>query len=281
VGHDGGGELRWLLTYSDVVTLLLALFIYLYSISSINTAKYNAFAQSLQQVFGMGKVPASYNSQSGGDGVLPQATALVYIQQKLMSQLQEAIERGEVSVKATEEGLVLSLKDQVLFGMGKADLMPAAEPMIAGIAKLLKGEPNKIRIEGHTDNVPIVKGGRYDSNWELSAARAASVVKFMIEKCGIDPSLLQLAGYAEYKPVAPNMPRVGNPMNRRVEIVIVKEVSLKTAVEANDAKSKEATAPPETGEEGSGEPVLVPETELPPPEESKYQNRRTRRDELP
>jgi chemotaxis protein MotB len=262
MGHDGGGELRWLLTYSDVVTLLLALFIFLYSISSVNKAKYNAFAESLREVFGMGKVPASYNSQSGGDGILPEATALARVRQQIMESLNEAIEKGLISVKETEEGLVLRLKDKLLFDLGSGELSPKAEPILATIAGYFQKMPNKIRIEGHTDNIPIVKGSRYASNWELSAARAASVVKFLIERCGISPSRLSLAGYAQFKPIAPNMPRIGNPENRRVEIVVISEVSDLKAPPEGEIKGGKSENVPSAPTDSSG---LVRETELPPP----------------
>ena len=153
-GHDAGGGLRWLLTYSDVVTLLLALFIFLYSISEINIVKLNAFTTSMRELFGIGRVPESGESQSGGDGILPESNSIVALQRQLEADFEELIDAGMIDVEDREEGLTLRLKDRILFGLGQSELSKEAEPILSDVAKYIRTMPNKVRVEGHTDAVP-------------------------------------------------------------------------------------------------------------------------------
>jgi len=242
--------MRWLLTYADMITLLLALFIYLYSISEINSTKLTAFSESMAEMFGIGRVPQSAESQSGGDGILPQANAIVRLERKVKTEFKDLIEDGMVDVAETEEGLKVRLKDKVLFNLGSADVASKAGPLLAKLAEYLKDAPNMIRVEGHTDNVPMAPGSRYPSNWELSGARAASVVRFLIEEAHLDPARLALAGYAEYQPIKPNLPFVGNAENRRVEIVVVRTEAEKK-ITYDDLRDERLTAPEPSSE---GEP---------------------------
>lgn len=213
---------RWLLTYSDMITLLLALFIFLYSISEINVQKLNAFSDAMANIFGIGRVPESSTSNSGGDGVLPESNSIVRLQKKVSKELEKLIQQDMVDVTETEEGLRVLLKDRIVFTLGNADVTSQAKKMLRELSVNLVDLPNEIRIEGHTDNLPMAKNSKYPSNWELSSARAISVARFFIEQCNIDPKRLTVAGYAEYHPRKPNYPVVGNAENRRVEIVILR-----------------------------------------------------------
>jgi len=247
-GHDSAGGMRWLLTYADMITLLLALFIFLYSISEVNAAKLNAFTTSMAKLFGIGKVPQSASSSSGGSGILPQANAIVQLKAKLQREFKDLIDSGMASVEKKEEGVTLRLKDQVLFDLGSADLSPKAWPVLDDVAKSIRNMPNPVRVEGHTDDVPMAPGGKYPTNWDLSAARAASVAKYLIDKCGLEPRRLSIAGYAEFKPIAPNRPRLGNAENRRVEIMVLKKLD-EESLEALNAPDTAAAkdAPPSAG----------------------------------
>jgi len=221
-GHDGSGGMRWLLTYSDMITLLLALFIFLYSISEINIAKMNAFSDAMANLFGIGRIPQSSTSNSGGDGILPEANAIVRLQHQVQKEFEKLIDEEMVDVAETEEGLKVRLKDKILFTLGSADVTGEARSILRELSKHLVDIPNNIRVEGHTDNIPMTKNSRHPTNWELSSARAASVVRFFIEQCDIDAKRLAIAGYAEYHPIKPNVPFLGNSENRRVEIVILR-----------------------------------------------------------
>lgn len=253
-----------MLTYADMITLLLALFIFLYSISEINSAKLNAFTDAMAKLFGIGKVPESSSNSSGGSGILPQANAIVQLKYRLEKEFAELIQQGLASVEKSEEGLRLRLKDQVLFDLGRAELSPEAGPIVERVAKYLKNLPNPVRVEGHTDDLPVIPGGKYGSNWELSGARAASVVRFMIERCGLPPERLSLAGYAQYKPVSPNNRSTGNADNRRVEIVVLSKLAEESPNAGTEPQKQHAEMRPENGSPPStpGPPSPRPKSKL-------------------
>ena len=251
-GHDSAGGLRWLLTYADMITLLLALFIFLFSISSINKAKLAAFSSAFAQLFGMGTLPTSQAS-GGSNGVLPRPgnrkegrpseiptiqqkqrpseevepppeepveESLLGIKDKLTHDFPDLLNTGKMTIYEEEGGIVLRMLDTALFGLGSADITSDARTVLAGIAASLRDVDNEVCVEGHTDDLPI-RSARFRSNWELSAERAASVVHYFITEGGIIPQRLSLAGYGEYRPIAPNVPNQGNPQNRRVEIRVL------------------------------------------------------------
>jgi chemotaxis protein MotB len=252
-GHHGGGhdnEERWLLTYSDMITLLMALFMVLFSISSVNTSKYTQLQKSLQDAFS-GKIlsggKAIMNSGSQGKSPNDQATpAIVPIKpqvgqtstssQKAKDDREFKQIKAEIDAYARKHGLskqlqteiarrglvVRLLTDQVVFDPGQAILKPAAAPVLTGVAHALNiDKTHPIMVEGHTDNVPI-SGSQFPSNWELSTARASVVVRFLI-RTGIDKFRLGAAGYANLYPVASNSTAIGRSKNRRVEIVLLRQ----------------------------------------------------------
>ncbi len=143
---------------------------------------------------------------------------------KLMEELSKQIEAGNVKIEKLRRGLVLTMLEEILFDSGKAEIKAEGGETLIKVAKVLKEDcpNNNISIEGHTDNVPIKYSG-WKSNWELSAARANSVLHFFIDKCGIDPQMLNMAGFGEYRPAASNETEEGRQQNRRVEIVILPE----------------------------------------------------------
>ena len=269
-GHHGADE-RWLLTYADMITLLMCLFMVLWSISSVNISKYQELQRSLQEAF-TGKVLDGGQSVMDGEGarvqgvqtaqpsqptiqdptVIPntisrpidEATAAQARQagereledmRRIQRQVEQYARRNGFSqnLRTTidERGLVIRLlTDKVLFDSGAALVKAGALPLLDGVAGAIRrsGVTNPIRIEGHTDNVPIV-GGVYPSNWELSVARSAAVLqRFLTDE--IPAAQLSLAGYADQKPIAPNATDQGRAMNRRVEVVVTRKYS--TASEA-------------------------------------------------
>lgn len=294
-GHDAGGGLRWLLTYSDVVTLLLALFVFLYSVSSADSAKVAAFSSAWAQLFGVGSTPFPSETPSGSDGAVPlpgkrreregkltalnkphrgspagsaeeETKALKNFKKSVEQQFPELLAEGKLTIFEREAGLVLRIQDATLFDLGSAQIRNEAKPILAVIADKIVRLPNNVRVEGHTDNLPI-RSARFSSNWELSGARAASVVEFFVKVGGLEPTRLSLAGYGEFRPIAENLPRTGSELNRRVEILILSQFAGQQEEgeeEASAAETEKAAATTAAVPEPAAAPeTLSPET-LPP-----------------
>jgi chemotaxis protein MotB len=220
---------RWLLTYSDMITLLMIFFIMMYVISNVNAQKFQQLAEVLGAAFGSKNAAILEN----GNSILPNTASestgdsqdlaqLKAIQNQLNAYLKQKGLDAKISVDLEERGLVISLQDTVLFDSGSAELTPGAKGIINSIGQMLKPVPNYLRIEGHTDNVPI-HNSDYPSNWELSAARATNVVQQLISESGLPPSRLSATGYGEYRPRVSNDTTKNRQMNRRVDILILKQ----------------------------------------------------------
>lgn len=278
VGGGHGNEERWLLPYADMITLLLALFVVLYAISSVNTSKAQALEQALAKAFN-GEKPAISNTPStpsstrsplegspsnafGAQGqrvmtlqqAVLQAAArqaetdrLREVQRKLEAYAKRHGFKNKVQSRIDNRGLVIRLvTDRVLFDNGQADLQEPAKPLLTTIAHLLGTLPNKIRVEGHTDSMPI-STDRFASNWELSVLRAATVTRYLIGH-GLHAGRLGAAGYADRMPLAPNKTAAGRARNRRVEIVILRQEITK----ADLARQARNLAPSVEGLDGPG-----------------------------
>ena len=252
-GHGGEheNEERWLLTYADMITLLMALFMVLFSISSVNISKYKSLQQSLQDAFS-GKILSGGSSiaESGSDaGKAPTSQATPAIApikpqvgqtsrnnntardnrefQKIKREIDKyARQHGlskQLQTAIARRGLVVRLlTDRVLFDPGQAALKTPGLPLLDKVAHALEiDQTHPILVEGHTDNVPI-SGSQFPSNWELSTARASVVVRYFIHD-GIDKFRLGAAGYANLYPVASNSSASGRSKNRRVEIVLLRK----------------------------------------------------------
>jgi chemotaxis protein MotB len=217
---------RWLVTYSDLITLLLIFFIVLYSMSKINEQKFVELSQSMAVVFG--NVGRS-GVLDGGRSVIPMDHA-TFRQRQNITNTKEQIKRmianmgleGKITVRDEARGLVISVRDTVFFKPGSADLGARAQEIITTVASLLSNLPNSIRVEGHTDNIPI-HTFRFYSNWELSTARATNVLHYLVQKKNISADRLSAAGYGEFKPIAENTTESGRASNRRVDIVVLDE----------------------------------------------------------
>ncbi len=251
---------RWLITYADMITLLMVLFIVLYSISQVDLAKFRRLKAGIGGGFGgpaaAGALDGGSGPMEGGDGLfdagLPSVdmlknagAALVAQQARLAAEnqqravlqgVQAQIQRSlaadglgdTVHFRLEARGLVVTVvTDRVLFDTGDADLRPEGREVIDHLAPALAPLPNHLAVEGHTDNVPI--SGRYPSNWELSTARATTVLRELVERHGIAPGRLQAAGYADQRPVEGNETTEGRTANRRVEIVVLAEPDLAPA----------------------------------------------------
>jgi chemotaxis protein MotB len=214
---------RWLLTYADLITLLLAFFIVMYSISQVDSKKFGKMKSALTSVFkGPEMKPASARDLSSGLivnrllrngnlGVLEEQIRKISVQLDLKTQLNTEIQT---------RGLVIHISESAFFDPGKAELKPEARTILDLISVQLLKIPNDIRVEGHTDNIPI-NTEKYPSNWELSASRAAVCLRYLIDKLNFPPERISAVGYAEYRPIAPNDTPENMAKNRRVDIVVL------------------------------------------------------------
>lgn len=235
--RGGGGDAppagapAWMMTYGDLVTQVLAFFVLLYSFSSVNAEKFQQMAYSLQNALGMGVgVGEGVISSSGGSaGVIntPHVEADTPSEDRQLKDVRDRIDKAateggfkeDVQFSLDERGLTLRFADSALFDSGEAQLKPEAAASLDKVLAVLKDIQNPIRVEGHTDNVPIATI-QYPSNWELSGARASRVVRYFIEQ-GLAQQRLSVAGYGEYRPVATNETAEGRSHNRRVDIVVL------------------------------------------------------------
>lgn len=216
----------WMTTYGDMVTLLLVFFVLLYSFSIMDQGKFQGFVTSFRQRVGIldgGMTMSENNLIDGGligDGIAPSIMNLNLILREMSIYIETEGIANEVELVLTDRGLVVRLTGQILFDIGKADLLEDGKRLLDKIAELLIDIPNVIMIEGHTDNWPI-NNERFPSNWELSTARATNVVRYFIENTAIPPERLMAAGYSEYRPLYPNDTVENRAKNRRVEIVVL------------------------------------------------------------
>jgi len=238
---EGENHERWLVSYADFITLLFAFFVVMYSISSVNEGKYKVLSKALGTVFGV-EQPSVQMPDAAVDAVLSQPVTVpldptrerlrreaVRALQKAASQqrvydelaisLQEWTDRGLVDIRMNGDRIEVDMKARLLFSSGDVRLSADAMNALRQVARSLVAIPNPIQVEGHTDNVPIANAV-YRSNWELSAARAASVVQFL-QSQGVDPRRLAAVGRGEYHPIADNNSEEGRARNRRVTLLIL------------------------------------------------------------
>lgn len=214
---------RWLLTYSDLITLLLGLFVILYGMSKIDSGRYEQVVAALGGVFGRDN---THGVLSGGATALNggAATPLQVERNRILQLVEHALESTKrkelVSFSQSERGVTVHLMEGLLFNSGSADLKESSLQILDTLAFVLKRLPNDVRIEGHTDDVPI-HTGQYPSNWHLSVNRAVNTSYYMITKYGLNAEKVSVVGYAEFRPIVPNTTAENRARNRRVDIIIV------------------------------------------------------------
>jgi chemotaxis protein MotB len=237
---------RWLVSYADFITLLFAFFVVLYASAQVDKRKAGKLAIAIQAGFsqmGAFKGSAPISGVRGPDprgakvpienadvfqpveSLVPNSTNadspdMDQIQNRMELALSPEIRNRTASVTSTKEGIVVSLSELGFFDSGSAALQPSALPILAEFVEVAGSLHARIRIEGHTDNVPI-HNGHFDSNWELSTARATEITKLFITRYAIEPGRLSASGYGEYYPVASNDTPQGRAMNRRIDLVIL------------------------------------------------------------
>lgn len=247
--HEG-----WAIPYGDLVTLLLAFFVVLYSISQVNEGKYRVVSESLNAAF-RGTPTTLSPVQLENQTASTVATPLVQLPEDLttmaMRQLtaeteaamSTLIQQGLVDVTSGNGKLSIAIRSDILFASGQATPASAALPVLQLLGETLRGFAVDIQVEGHTDNVPVT-AGQFPSNWELSAARAVSVVHLLLG-AGVDPARLAAIAYGEYQPVLPNTSRDARNANRRVvlQVAASAEPVMAPAVELDTPVPVEASQP--------------------------------------
>jgi chemotaxis protein MotB len=248
---------RWLVSYADFITLLFAFFVVLYASAQVDQRKVGKLALAIQVAFqDLGVFPASTTqvpintnepmpfstvqaienakhsteigqvvpSPNGEIDAMPEEADLSVLQSELKQALQHEIDLRVIALHRESEGLVISLREFGFFDSGSAALKPSAVPALDRIASILAARTCRIRVEGHTDNVPI-HTAQMASNWELSTARSTELIRVLIQRYDFSPERLSAAGYAQYHPIAGNDTPQGRAQNRRVDLVILNEHS--------------------------------------------------------
>lgn len=257
---------RWLLTYADMITLLLIFFVVMFAMSRLDVEKYQAITQSLQSSFKSGNSildqgsglldggnSMSGNASGGGKGDKGKgennststvekeeekdqpltAREIAFRKQEeelsnLMNMIEQYIKENkledQISINDLPKGISITLNDRFLFDIGQANLKADSTETLKRLASLFKQLKTMISIEGHTDNLPITSKSKYADNWELSGARALSVLRYFIDKEDLNPEGFQYAGYADTRPAGDNNTSAGRQKNRRVEITVLRQL---------------------------------------------------------
>jgi chemotaxis protein MotB len=267
---------RWLVSYADFITLLFAFFVVLYASAQVDQRKVGRLALAIQVAFQeLGVFPASttqvplnmdepmpfstvqaiqnvnHTTDLGQVSSLPgdalaaasEESNLSALQAELQQSLQHEISLHTIALHRESEGLVISLREFGFFDSGAAALKPSALPALDRIASILSVRSCRLRIEGHTDNIPI-HTAQMASNWELSTARSTELVRILILRYRFSPDRLAAAGYAEYHPIASNDTAPGRAQNRRVDVVILSATIVPTTAHSTPQPSKPSPALP-------------------------------------
>jgi len=264
---------RWLVSYADFITLLFAFFVVLYASSQADQKKAAVVAASIKGAFQQLGV---FTGSAPGDMGIPGSSGITHpeltdaplrvvkvagtadkkygapgygidvdaLRTELEGALGDEIRKHEVQMRTTPEGLVVSLREIGFFRSGDADLLQDGQQTLMRIAEILGNRGFEIRIEGHTDNVPI-HNAKFKSNWELSTTRATQVVALLVERYQFNPQLISAAGYSEYRPIADNDTEQGRAANRRIDLIIVGKPIEPEQSEPVPAEPKPSPAIPE------------------------------------
>ena len=244
ISHDSHqNHERWLVSYADFITLMFAFFVVMFASSHADRDRVQQFSQAVAQALEEGRISSRVLQMFGGS---PQSThqppgngwlegsrepkppvklaELTPAMKQLTSELQDEIRKGNLHISLEPRGLVISLKQAAFFPSGDATVTPDGYPVIARLANTISRLPNPVRLEGHTDAIPI-DNGRFASNWHLSAARSIAMLELLTDRFQIPASRLAAVGYADNIPVDSNDTEEGRAKNRRVDVTILNEQS--------------------------------------------------------
>ena len=259
---------RWLVSYADFITLLFAFFVVMFATSQTDKGKQQQVSESVKHALEDDKIASAIAGILGGTpddkgkgnaqmrgpgGAQKQAMSpkdkeveLMPAIQHLTKELEREIAAGKVQVRMTARGLVVSMRQAAFFPSGDDSIEASANASIKKIADTIRSLPNQIRLEGHTDSRPV-RSGRFKSNWELSAARAISMMELMTTRFDIAKDRVAIGGYADTVPAAPNETEEGRALNRRVDIVILNMQGLMTEPESKPSPSPAPAHAPKKG----------------------------------
>jgi len=251
--HTKSGHERWLVSYADFITLLFGFFVVMYSVSQVSEQKYRVLSETLSTVF-EGNTPQPVQMETTDDGnpldqqgrisgLSPEINLVdtEVLARDLEDALIHLVQPGQVRISATEDWVQIDLNANLLFDSASADPKPEAKTLFAEIAAKLAPFDNEIEVSGHTDDRPI-RTSRFQSNWELSSARASSVVRLLADD-GVDPKQLSAVGYGEYRPVADNSTEQGRAANRRVVLMVARHAVERPTVPLNEMSPSTAEPP--------------------------------------
>jgi len=275
--HDQENHDRWLVSYADFMTLLFAFFVVMYSISSVNEGKYKVLSETLIGAFAVeekkqdssselielsdhsknsiidfdGRVnkDGDVKAETDGDGDNI-GTLLSALSDQVESAFGDLVKDGEITISGSETWIEISLSSGLLFNSGSATLNTQSFPVLEEISGVLSGYENPVHVEGFTDDLPI-QSGIFPSNWELSAARSAAVVRLLAEN-GLDPYRLAAVGYGQFQPIATNDSAEGRGKNRRVALIVSRDLDVRRALTGVG----EAIEASEQNEESGATPFL-------------------------
>jgi chemotaxis protein MotB len=222
---EGAGAPRntqsWLVTFNDMITLLMVFFVLLFAMSGMDSKRFDRAKNALQSALGV-----LNGGQHALDGIVSSRNNTLSPPVETAAEESAAADQGKslkgtagIQAEYTPKGIHLTLDDKLLFASGSAHLSEGGAALLDKVARVIKPLRRRIRVEGHTDNRPIATP-LYPSNWELSTARAISVVKYMIDRAGIAPQSLSAAGYGDSRPLEKNDSQAHMARNRRVEIIL-------------------------------------------------------------
>ncbi|WNO07887.1 flagellar motor protein MotB [Teredinibacter sp. KSP-S5-2] len=212
---------RWLVSYSDFITLLFAFFVVMYSVSQVNEQKYQQLSETLSETFKTEDRIRPNESQNAQQ--VSRAADLKKMAAELSDVLADLIKDNKVTVEGNEQWVEIDVNANLIFSSGSADPSQEAEQVFTDVAKVLSDYDNRISVAGHTDNVPI-KNAQFQDNWALSAARSVSVVN-LLARHGVAQNRLSAVGYGEHQPVADNTSEEGKARNRRVVLRVAQTLA--------------------------------------------------------
>jgi chemotaxis protein MotB len=227
IEEEEEGAPMWVVTFGDLMSLLLCFFVLLLSFSEMDRNKYRIVSGSMKNAFGIQKKKPVFESPKGQKMIskeFDQAIVLVKIQDvvdPILKELEEEFQefKGAVEIQVEEDEVTIRMMGEATFDTGRAELKKEFVPLLLKIGEVLSKTKGEIIIAGHTDNVPLI-GGQFKSNLGLSMARAGSVAEYLLKSTSIDPKRLSTMGFGEYRPLASNDTEAGRQKNRRVEIIV-------------------------------------------------------------
>ena len=227
--HAAPSHDRWLISYADFVTLLFAVFVVLFAFTRHNKQAIHTVSSAIHSGFESlsaappqpaASEPVASSNIPPTKSSAPPTFDTAELSHQLQAVLGDSISKHEIVMQQTPDGLIISLRELGFFNSGEATLLPGAADKLVSTAKVLMQHGLEVRVEGHSDDQPI-HNAAFQSNWELSTARAMSVLSMLVDQAGFPPTRISVAGYGAFRPVAPNATPDGRRQNRRVDLVIV------------------------------------------------------------